>query len=66
MKKPWSIASPSSDIAEGLARRCHGSHRHIEARGKDCKQAEEYADEFARRVHLLALQALMDRASDHA
>eukprot|EP00959_Pyramimonas_sp_CCMP1952_P394601 8267789-Pyramimonas_sp.AAC.1 len=52
MKKPWSIASSSRSVAEGLVRRRNGSHKHVEARGKDCKQAEEYTDEFARNVHL--------------
>eukprot|EP00959_Pyramimonas_sp_CCMP1952_P061853 1292528-Pyramimonas_sp.AAC.1 len=46
-KKPWSIASPSSMMAEDLMRRCDGSHRHVEARGRDCKQAEDYTDDFA-------------------
>eukprot|EP00959_Pyramimonas_sp_CCMP1952_P203866 4263396-Pyramimonas_sp.AAC.1 len=51
MKKPLSIASSSNVIAEGSVRRCDGSHKHVEARGKDCKQAEDYVDDFARRVH---------------
>eukprot|EP00959_Pyramimonas_sp_CCMP1952_P037133 776966-Pyramimonas_sp.AAC.1 len=66
MKKPWSIASSSNVIAEGLARRCGGSHEQVEARGKDWKQAEDYTDEFARCVHLLVLKAFGDRACDRA
>eukprot|EP00959_Pyramimonas_sp_CCMP1952_P267213 5586914-Pyramimonas_sp.AAC.1 len=49
MKKQWSMASSSSMMAEGLIRRCDGRHRHVEARGRDCKQAEDYTDDFARR-----------------
>eukprot|EP00959_Pyramimonas_sp_CCMP1952_P017357 368477-Pyramimonas_sp.AAC.1 len=59
-KKPWSVASSSDVIAEGLIRRCDGSHRHVGARGRDCNPAEEYSDEFARRVRVLVLQALVD------
>eukprot|EP00959_Pyramimonas_sp_CCMP1952_P431000 9026816-Pyramimonas_sp.AAC.1 len=62
MKKPWGIASSSNVIAEGLVRRCDGSHKHAEARRKGCKQGEDYTDEFARCVHLLAFKALGDRA----
>eukprot|EP00959_Pyramimonas_sp_CCMP1952_P053417 1117419-Pyramimonas_sp.AAC.1 len=66
MKKPRTIASSSSVIAEGLVRRCDGSHKSVETRGKECKQAEEYTDEFARNVHLLALRALEDKSSERA
>eukprot|EP00959_Pyramimonas_sp_CCMP1952_P403783 8461292-Pyramimonas_sp.AAC.1 len=59
---PWGVASSSSVMAEGLMRRCDGSHRHVEARGRDCKQAEDYTDDFARRVHALVLQAFADGA----
>ena len=37
----------------GLERRCDGTHEHEEARGKDCKLAEDYTDDFARQVHLV-------------
>eukprot|EP00959_Pyramimonas_sp_CCMP1952_P011085 232184-Pyramimonas_sp.AAC.1 len=33
MKKPWTIASTSSGVAEGLERKCDGAHEHVEARG---------------------------------
>eukprot|EP00959_Pyramimonas_sp_CCMP1952_P156340 3269540-Pyramimonas_sp.AAC.1 len=48
MKKPWAIASTSSDVAEGLGRRCDGTREHVEARGRECKSAEDYTDAFAR------------------
>eukprot|EP00959_Pyramimonas_sp_CCMP1952_P320881 6715033-Pyramimonas_sp.AAC.1 len=62
MKKPWSFASSSNVIAEGIVRRRDGSHMRVEARGEDCKQAGDYTDEFARRVHLLVLKAFEDGA----
>eukprot|EP00959_Pyramimonas_sp_CCMP1952_P010435 218502-Pyramimonas_sp.AAC.1 len=40
MKKPWTIASTSCDVVEGLERRCDGAHEHVEARGRECKSAE--------------------------
>eukprot|EP00959_Pyramimonas_sp_CCMP1952_P296193 6195869-Pyramimonas_sp.AAC.1 len=33
MKKPWTIATTSSVVAEGLERRCDGTREHVEARG---------------------------------
>ena len=53
MKKPWSTATTSEVIATGMERKCDGTHAREEARGLDCKLAEEKADAFARRVHLL-------------
>ena len=53
MKKPWSIATTSEEFARGIELKCDGTHRHVEARGRDCKLAEEYTDAFARRVHKL-------------
>ena len=50
-KKPWTHASTSEIVTEGLERRCGGTHEHEEARGKDCKLAEDYTDAFARQVH---------------
>eukprot|EP00959_Pyramimonas_sp_CCMP1952_P069141 1443238-Pyramimonas_sp.AAC.1 len=41
MKKPWTIASTSPDVTEGLGRRCDGTHEHVEARGRECKLAED-------------------------
>eukprot|EP00959_Pyramimonas_sp_CCMP1952_P265020 5541584-Pyramimonas_sp.AAC.1 len=40
---PW-----QSDVAEGLERKCDGTHEHVEARGRECKSAEDYTDAFAR------------------
>ena len=57
MKKPWTIASTSEIVTEGLQRRCDGTHEHEEARGKDCKLAEDYTDEFARQVHIVLARA---------
>eukprot|EP00959_Pyramimonas_sp_CCMP1952_P416623 8728535-Pyramimonas_sp.AAC.1 len=41
MKKPWTIASTSDIAASGLERKCDGTHARVEARGKDCKLAED-------------------------
>eukprot|EP00959_Pyramimonas_sp_CCMP1952_P069403 1448362-Pyramimonas_sp.AAC.1 len=49
MKQPWNIASSLCYITKGLERRCDGSRRHVEARGKDCKLAKDYTEEFAGR-----------------
>eukprot|EP00959_Pyramimonas_sp_CCMP1952_P082526 1724448-Pyramimonas_sp.AAC.1 len=48
MKKPWTIASTPPDVTEGLERRCDGAHEHVEARGRECKSAEDYTDAFAK------------------
>eukprot|EP00959_Pyramimonas_sp_CCMP1952_P201799 4219864-Pyramimonas_sp.AAC.1 len=48
MKKPWTIASTSPDVTEGLERRCDGTREHVEARGRECKPAEDYTDAFAK------------------
>eukprot|EP00959_Pyramimonas_sp_CCMP1952_P099776 2086300-Pyramimonas_sp.AAC.1 len=48
MKKPWTIATTSSIVAEGLERRCNGTREHVEARGRECKSAEDYTDDFAK------------------
>eukprot|EP00959_Pyramimonas_sp_CCMP1952_P421138 8822171-Pyramimonas_sp.AAC.1 len=53
MKKPWTIASTSHDVVEGLERRCEGTHDHVEARGKDCKSAEDYTDAFAQQLRVV-------------
>merc|ERR1712023_51310 len=53
MKKPWTIAATSHIVTEGLERKCDGTHAHVEARGKDCKLAEDYTDAFARQVHVV-------------
>ena len=34
-------------------KRCDGIHTHVEARGKDCKLAEEYTDSMVKRVHTI-------------
>eukprot|EP00959_Pyramimonas_sp_CCMP1952_P037387 782453-Pyramimonas_sp.AAC.1 len=66
MRKPRGIASPLCCIAKGLERGCDGSHKHVEARGKDCKLAQDYKEEFARRVHLLVSEAVSGNVVDHA
>eukprot|EP00959_Pyramimonas_sp_CCMP1952_P049096 1025545-Pyramimonas_sp.AAC.1 len=48
MKKPWTIASTSHDVTEGLERKCDGTHEHVEARGRESKSAEDYTDAFAK------------------
>ena len=57
MKKPWTIASTSPMVTEGLERKCDGTHEHVEARGKDCKLAEDYTDSFAQQVHIVLARA---------
>ena len=57
MKKPWTIASTSEIVTEGSHRRCDGTHEHEEARGKYCKLAEDYTDDFARQVHVVLARA---------
>eukprot|EP00959_Pyramimonas_sp_CCMP1952_P283701 5930480-Pyramimonas_sp.AAC.1 len=47
MKKPWTIATTPLVVAEGLERRCGGTREHVEARGRECKSAEDYTDDFA-------------------
>eukprot|EP00959_Pyramimonas_sp_CCMP1952_P068940 1439109-Pyramimonas_sp.AAC.1 len=42
MKKPWSIAINSVVLADRIIRCRDGSHRHVEARGRDSKIAEDY------------------------
>eukprot|EP00959_Pyramimonas_sp_CCMP1952_P364024 7622968-Pyramimonas_sp.AAC.1 len=41
MKKPWTIASTSNAVTNGLERRCDGTRAHVEARGNDRKLAED-------------------------
>eukprot|EP00959_Pyramimonas_sp_CCMP1952_P014211 300812-Pyramimonas_sp.AAC.1 len=48
MKKPWTTATTSHIVAEGLERRCDGTHEHVVARGRECKSAEDYTDDFAK------------------
>eukprot|EP00959_Pyramimonas_sp_CCMP1952_P258369 5400629-Pyramimonas_sp.AAC.1 len=57
MKKPWTIASTSPDVTEGLERRCDGTHEHVEARGRERKSAEDYTDAFAKQVHIVVARA---------
>eukprot|EP00959_Pyramimonas_sp_CCMP1952_P464613 9486914-Pyramimonas_sp.AAC.1 len=57
MKKPWTIASTSSVVAEGLERRCDGTHEHVEARGRECKSAEDYTYAFARQINSVIARA---------
>eukprot|EP00959_Pyramimonas_sp_CCMP1952_P278463 5822031-Pyramimonas_sp.AAC.1 len=57
MKNPWTIASTSSDVAEGLERGCDGAREHAEARGRQCNIAEDYTDAFARQVHIVVARA---------
>eukprot|EP00959_Pyramimonas_sp_CCMP1952_P005654 118766-Pyramimonas_sp.AAC.1 len=57
MKKPWAIAATSPIVAEGLERRCDGTHEHVEARGRECKSAEDYTDDFAKQVHFAVANA---------
>eukprot|EP00959_Pyramimonas_sp_CCMP1952_P414289 8680366-Pyramimonas_sp.AAC.1 len=57
MKKPWTIATTSPIVAEGLERRCDGTHEHVEARGRECKSAEDYTDDFAKQVHIAVANA---------
>eukprot|EP00959_Pyramimonas_sp_CCMP1952_P210529 4405662-Pyramimonas_sp.AAC.1 len=56
MKSPWTIASTSS-VAEGLERKCDGTHGHVETRGRECKSAEDYTDAFARQVQTVIARA---------
>eukprot|EP00959_Pyramimonas_sp_CCMP1952_P438110 9171758-Pyramimonas_sp.AAC.1 len=56
-KKPWTIATTSSVVAEGLERRCDGTHEHVEARGRECKSAEDYTGDFAKQVHFVVARA---------
>eukprot|EP00959_Pyramimonas_sp_CCMP1952_P416194 8720092-Pyramimonas_sp.AAC.1 len=55
--QPWTIASTSSDVAEGLERICDGAHDDVEARGRECKSAEYYTYAFARQVHFVIARA---------
>eukprot|EP00959_Pyramimonas_sp_CCMP1952_P079920 1670992-Pyramimonas_sp.AAC.1 len=57
MKKPWTIATTSPIVAEGLERRCDGTHGHVEASGRECKSAEDYTDDFAKQVHFAVANA---------
>eukprot|EP00959_Pyramimonas_sp_CCMP1952_P160073 3347923-Pyramimonas_sp.AAC.1 len=57
MKTPWTVASTSPDVAEGLERKCDDTHEHVEARGRECKIAEDYTDAFARQVHIVVARA---------
>eukprot|EP00959_Pyramimonas_sp_CCMP1952_P325185 6806615-Pyramimonas_sp.AAC.1 len=61
MKKPWTIATTSSVVAEGLGRRCDGTREHVEARERECKSAEYYTDAFAKQVHL-AIACAVERS----
>eukprot|EP00959_Pyramimonas_sp_CCMP1952_P181177 3788328-Pyramimonas_sp.AAC.1 len=47
MRKPRAIASTSDIGTSGAERKCDGTRAHVEARGKDCKLAEDYTCEFA-------------------
>eukprot|EP00959_Pyramimonas_sp_CCMP1952_P162276 3392828-Pyramimonas_sp.AAC.1 len=57
MKTPWTIASTSDIVTSGLERKRDGTHAHVEARGKDCKLAEDYTDSFARQVNAVLARA---------
>eukprot|EP00959_Pyramimonas_sp_CCMP1952_P310259 6493333-Pyramimonas_sp.AAC.1 len=57
MKKPWTIASASHDVTEGLERKSDGTHEHVEARGRECESAEDYTDAFAKQVHTVVARA---------
>ena len=57
MKKPWTVATTSPIVAKGIVRKCDGSHTHVMARGRDCKNAEGYTVEFAKHVHMLLRSA---------
>eukprot|EP00959_Pyramimonas_sp_CCMP1952_P043475 909220-Pyramimonas_sp.AAC.1 len=46
--QPWATATTSPVVAEGLERRCDGAREHVEARGRECKSAEDYTDDFAK------------------
>ena len=61
MKKPWTVATTSAIVARGVVRTCDGSHTHIMARGRDCKNAEGYTDELAMHVHTLLKCACVSR-----
>ena len=34
MKKPWTVATTSRHVANGIHRTCDGTHEHKEARGR--------------------------------
>ena len=53
MKRPWSIASTSKMMVEGIERRCNWWHKHVIAGRRECKLAELYTVPFARRAHAL-------------
>eukprot|EP00959_Pyramimonas_sp_CCMP1952_P002692 55512-Pyramimonas_sp.AAC.1 len=47
MKKPWTIASTFGIVTSVSERKRDGAHARVEARGADCRLAEDYAGEFA-------------------
>eukprot|EP00959_Pyramimonas_sp_CCMP1952_P364195 7626491-Pyramimonas_sp.AAC.1 len=57
MKKPWTIASTSSSVTNGLGRKCDGAHARVGARGEDCRLAEDCAGEFAQQIRVVLARA---------
>ena len=63
VKKPWSFATNSRAVLDGLGRKCDGRHEHAICRGSICKRSEMYTESLVRSLLRLCLTEIRDRSA---